>query len=181
MTFLRKTFFLPRTAIEAQRGSSKQRCRDSEGWLIGELPRLCQWEKREKTSKTKDAVFICVFKTIFKTIFTVGFFATLKPSSETKAAGPWRHVGVTKALSSHVTVLRPFWKEGSSVDTPQEFSAYPDVGQAAVTYTDPWAAYEDWISTDIGQSLNQKSWLANVKAARLARLGDGDLVLHSFD
>ena len=41
----------------------------------------------------------------------------------------------------HVTVLRPFCV-GSSVD-PQEFSAYPDVGQAAVTYTDPWAAYED--------------------------------------
>jgi len=122
--------------------------------------------KEGKNGKNIEEFFwmlcLSVFSSPFSSIFTVCFFATLKPSSETKAAGPWRHVGVTKALSCDcpsALLCRKFCG-------PQEFSAYPDVGQAAVTYTDPWAAYEDStcdlpmflggrIFNDFGQGLNQ--------------------------
>ena len=52
-----------------------------------------------KTSKNFSGCCVYLCFLVHFHPFSQFFFATLKPSSETKAAGPWRHVGVTKALS----------------------------------------------------------------------------------
>lgn len=176
MTSLRKTW-LP-LAIEAHRQLKAAMPRH--WWLIGGLPRLCQWEKREKMGKTsKNFSGCCVYLCFLVHFHPFSQFVFLRRSN-LPVKQKQRDLGAMSGLPRpcHVTVLRPLKRRKfCKFCGPQEFSAYPDVGQAAVTYTDPWAAYEDstcdlpWLTnvfggsrltSDFGQSLNQESWLANV-------------------
>ena len=169
MTYLRKTW-LP-LAIEAHRQLKAAMPRH--WWLIGGLPRLCQWEKREKMGKTsKNFSGCCVYLCFLVHFHPFSQFVFLRRSN-LPVKQKQRALGAMSGLPRpcHVTVLRPFCV-GSSVDRrsfrhiqmlAKQQSHTLTLGQlmrtALATYQCFWGVGSSMILVRVWI---RESWLANV-------------------